>query len=188
MINRLDVLNALSHATELSMAKNRQALALVDKAIVFYLQNLSLSDARALRQRDRKLIEDTLDQVLVMADLKKVSKLWEPKRRIGAAESHTELVDMLISLLRGEREPYTPVTLSLPAARALTGPEREAVSQTILHFAPDADLPKLLKKWDKHLPDGARLHIDAVAAHLSDLVMGNADPSPPPPKARQAKG
>ncbi len=112
------------------------------------LNELPLTDALELTSAQKSELAIELRDKITRAEAVKVAKVWEPKRKIDAATSHTSIANSLVELLNNERKPYTPITLSLAEARALPEAERTALAHLIMTVAPAADIKKLLKAWD----------------------------------------
>lgn len=150
----------------------------LDKALAIVLAELTLEDARILSARERSELESTLRDILTPADLKSVSKKWEPQRKIDGSVHPNDIADGLIELLRGKREPYAPCTRTLDQARALGSAEKGSLRESISRWASDADLKSLAKKWDKEnrsLPSEER---SKLIARLLSLLDGTGEPIP----------
>jgi hypothetical protein len=138
---------------------NRQLV----RALAIALSEIDFRKARALPAATR-------------ADLEKVSRRWEPQRRLDPAATQTEITDSLVALLHGTREPYVPCTRTLAQARALPDTDRAALTASIARWAPAMDLRKLATRWDRNkmpLASGART---ALATGLLALLQGRAEP------------
>lgn len=92
-----------------------------------------------------------LRDMLVVGELKKLAKNWEPARRLDA-----DLVDVLrtdlVELLHGRRPLYEGLKgFDLTSARANSERTRAMIEKSM----PTADAKKLLKNWKvKPVPDG----------------------------------
>ncbi|MGO9543752.1 MAG: hypothetical protein ACLPPF_03035 [Rhodomicrobium sp.] len=147
---------------------------LLDKAITIMLAGLPLTEAQQLTPEQKSELAIALHHNLTRADAVKVAKIWEPKRRIGAVASHTDIAKSLIELLKEERKPYGPITLSLAAARALPESERTALAHLIMTVAPAADLKKLLRTWDGNNAPLRTASASEQAKHLVKLLEDQA--------------
>lgn len=147
MVDRVALLAAIANA-DLPVAAEEKVFDLLDKAIAIKLAGLPLTEAQGLTPTQKSELAIALHRNVTRADAVKVAKFWEPKRKIDAAASHTDIANSLIDLLKKERKPYTPITLSLIEARALPEAERMALAHLIMTVAPAADLKKLFKGWD----------------------------------------
>jgi nucleoside-diphosphate-sugar epimerase len=84
----------------------------LNKAISQMVVGLSLEAAKASPDSTRCAIATGFAEALGMTELKKVSKLWDPKRDVPASTAHVELAADLVALMlkaadRGERmTPY----------------------------------------------------------------------------------
>jgi hypothetical protein len=147
MVDRVALLAAIAN-TNLPAAAQEKVNDLLDKAITITLAWLPLNEAQELALEQKKELAIALHHNITRADAVKVAKIWEPKRKIDATASHTDIANSLTELLNKGRQPYAPITLSLGEARALPEVEQRALAHVIASVAPAADLKKLLKKWD----------------------------------------
>jgi hypothetical protein len=147
MVDRVALLGAIAKA-DLPTAAQEKVNDLLDKVIAITLAGLPLTEAQGLTPAQKSELAIALHHNLTRADAVKVAKIWEPKRKIDPVSSHTDIANSLIELLNKERQPFTPIMLSLGEARALPEAERMALAHLIVSIAPTADLKKLLKKWD----------------------------------------
>ncbi len=173
MVDRVALLAAIANA-DLPAAAQEKVSDLLDKAIAITLAGLPLTEAQGLTQEQKSELGIALHHNLTRADVMKVAKIWEPKRKIDAAASHTNIANSLIELLNTKRKPYTPITLSLGEARALPEAERMALDHLIMTVAPAADLKKLLKKWDANNAALRTAPAAEQAKHLVKLLQGKA--------------
>lgn len=173
MVDRVALLAALVK-TDLSAAAHKKVSDLLDKAIAIMLAGLPLTEAQGLNLEQKSELAIALHHNVTRADAVKVAKIWEPKRKIDAAASHTGIANSLIELLRDERKPYTPITLSLSEARALREAERTALAHAIMTIAPAADLKKLLKKWDGNNVALRTMQATEQATRLTELLEDKA--------------
>jgi hypothetical protein len=174
MVDRVALLAAIARA-DLPAAAEKKVNDLLDKVIALKLLGVPLSEAQELTSTQQGELAIALHHNITRADAVKVAKIWEPKRKITPAASHTDIADSLIELLKKERQPYMPITLSLDEAQALPEAGRSALVHLIMFIAPPADLKKLLKKWDGK---NVALRTEAPAEqarHLSSLLKGASD-------------
>lgn len=150
MLDRIELIQGLNRLPlKMTGTAQRGLEKTLDKAVGQMLLGLPLPAARAAPSSVRKAISEGLNEALVMADLKKVSKLWEPKRTVAPGVAHGELAADLTDLMEGRREPFEPTKLSLIQARALGGSARAELVLGIQRFATLPQLKATLKKWDK---------------------------------------
>jgi hypothetical protein len=186
VVDRVGLLEALVTRARLPAAQAAQLNRQLDRALALAVGELALKDARALPTAARAELEGALRELLTAADLRRLAGGWEPRRRIDADASQTEITDSLAELLRGAREPYEPCTRTLGEARALPETQRAQLRASIARWAPAADLRRLAAKWDRHnrpLAQGARA---LLAAALVALLDGRCEPlagRPPPAPA-----
>lgn len=169
MVDRVALLAAVAKA-DLPAAAEKKVNDLLDKAMATRLAGFPLADAQGLTPSQQRELAIALHHNITRADAVKVAKIWEPKRKIASAASHTDIANSLIDLLNKERQPYTPITLSLAEARALSKAERTAVAHLIISIAPAADLKKLLKKWDGANASLRTAPSTELARHLVGLL------------------
>lgn len=150
MLDRVDLLRGLNTLPLRLTGPSRQALTkTLDKALGQMLAGLPLAAARAAPPPVRASVSEALYEALTMAELKKVSKLWEPKRTVAPGVAHSALAADLTDLMEGRREPFEPAKLTLAQARALAGPAKADLLLGIERFATLPQLKTILKKWDK---------------------------------------
>jgi hypothetical protein len=101
-----------------------------------------------------------------------------PKRKIDGSASQTEVAEALVALLQGEREPYVScTTFTLAQARVLGHSEKRALGDSIAQWAPEADLRKLAKKWDKNNDALADMTLSKLRSALLALLQERAEPA-----------
>jgi hypothetical protein len=166
MVDRVALLAGIANV-KLPAAVQQKVNDLLDKAIAITLAVLPLSEVQKLTLAQISELGIALHHNITRADAVKIAKVWEPKRKIDPATSHTDVANSLIELLKKERKPYEPATLSLSEARALSEAERMALVHDIKFIAPAADLKKLLKKWDGK---NAALRTASSAEQVKHLV------------------
>jgi len=182
MVNRIDILSVTANKVQLPATKATQYLKQLDKALGLVVSELPLAQAQSLSSVDRKNLEIALREAIPIADLKKISKKWEPKRRIEASASQTEITNALVELLHQKRKPYVAITFTLAQARSLDNEQRSEIGYQIDSLAPLTDLKSLARKWDRHnksLPNASRKEI---SKKLNSLLHETSEPVPPPPK------
>jgi hypothetical protein len=150
--------------------------ALLKKALAIALAELTLEDARILSPQERSELESTLRDLLEPADLKNVSKKWEPKRKIDGHVHPDDVAEGLIELLRRKREPYSPSATTLEQARKRVSGEKANLRESISRWASDADRKSLAKKWDKDNPALTSEGRDRLIAGLLSLLDGKTEP------------
>jgi len=180
MIDRVVLLSKLPNRDRLPATTELQFHELLDEAISMALAEVELKDVRGLSSHDRCEIEAALRDILELANLKKVAKKWEPERKFEAGISGNHIADALVELLHGAREPYAFRLLTLAEARTLGAKEKQALSYSIDHLIPLADLKKLAKLWDKQNKDLAAKSVQRreLAAALLKLLGGTSEPVP----------
>jgi hypothetical protein len=187
MVDRVEVLSVLPNRGSLPAVPEVEFHKLLDKAIAVALSELGLKDARKLPTQDRAGLEGALRHILTLADLKKVSRRWEPQRKIDDGTSENRIADALVELLHGRREPYEFCAITLAQARSLGARESDALRASIDRVAPVGDLRKLSKSWDKENKLLAASERKELASGLLALLGGKTEPMPPLKKAKAAK-
>lgn len=178
MVDRVELLGVLIRSGEPSADRVAKIHQQLDKALSIALEEISLEKARDLSGSERAELVNTLRSILTIADLKKIAKIWEPKRRIDGSASQTEVAEALVALLQGEREPYASCTaFTLAQARALEHGERRDLGESIARWAPEADLRKLAKKWDKNNHALADMTLSKLRSALLALLQERAEPA-----------
>lgn len=153
MLDRIELIQGLNRLPlKMTATAHRAFEKTLDKAVGQMLFGLPLPAARAAPGSVRKAIAEALNESLVMADLKKVSKLWEPKRTVPAGVAHRDLAADLTDLMEGRREPFEPTKLSLNQAQALSSTAKAELVLGIQRFATLPQVKATLKKWDKASP------------------------------------
>lgn len=170
MLDRIELIQGLNRLPlKMTGTAQRGLEKTLDKAVGQMLLGLPLPAARAAPSSVRKAISEGLNEALAMADLKKVSKLWEPKRTVAPGVAHGELAADLTDLMEGRREPFEPTKLTLIQARALGGSAKAELVLGIQRFATLPQLKATLKKWDKaSTADTA----EKIRARLLELLRG----------------
>lgn len=182
MANRIAIISTVAEKVRLPTTKASQYLKQLDKALGIVLSELPLNEARQLPEYHRNNLESALREAVVLSDLKKIAKKWEPKRKIESGTTQTEITNALVELLHEKRSPYEPSTFTLEQARNLGEKRKVLLEDQIERLAPLTDLKKLARKWDKHnksLPNSGRKDI---SKRLIALLSEAAEPFPPPPK------
>lgn len=187
MVNRIDIISVAAKKVRLPTTKANQYIKQLDKALGIVLSELPLVEARQFSEYHRKDLESALREAVALADLKKISKKWEPKRKIESGATQTEVTNALVELLYEKRGPYEPITFTLEQARNFGEKRKAQLQDEIERLAPLADLRKLARKWDKHnksLPNSSRKE---MSNRLLSLLNEASEPSPPPPKKSARK-
>jgi hypothetical protein len=169
MVDRVALLSAIADA-DLPAAAEKKVSDLLDKAIALKLAGLPLTEAQAFTPTLKSELAIALHHNITRADVVKVAKIWEPKRKIDAAASHTDIANSLTELLKKERKPYSPITLTLGEARALPEAERMTLAHVITAIASGTDIKKLLRKWDGNDAALRRAPAAEQAKHLVKLL------------------
>jgi hypothetical protein len=171
MLDRIELLRDLNGLPlKLTGTAQRALEKTLDKAIGQMLVALPLAAARRASPQAHRMISAGLIEALTMAELKKLSKVWEPKRAVPQGAGHAELAADLIALMNGDREPFEPTKLGLAQARSLGGAEKAALAQGIERYASAPQLKPILKKWDKASPLNTGGDEKAVRAALLALL------------------
>lgn len=104
---------------------------------------LPFDEARLLNQSLRAELLIVLRDMLVVGDLKKLAKKWEPARKLDAG-MQASLKNDLIDLLLDRRPRFEGLNgLDLGSARANPAWARLIIERSL----PTAEAKKLLKKW-----------------------------------------
>jgi hypothetical protein len=175
VVDRVGLLTVIASRASLSAIQVTQFNKQLDKALAIALAELALEDARLLSPPERGELEAALRDILTLPELKKVSKRWEPQRKIDPDVSQTEITDGLAELLHTKREPYAPCTRTLAQARAL-GEREKADLRHSLRLAPAADLKKLARYWDKANGALAAAVRARLEKELLSLLDGKSEP------------
>jgi hypothetical protein len=183
MSDRIALLSELGKLPlKMNAASSRTLEKTLNKAIAAMLAGLPLDGAQSAPAATRRLISASFEDSLTMADLKKVSKLWEPKRTVPPSIAHTELARDLTDLMEGRRRPFVPTKFTLPQALSAGDGDCVDLVRGLERFAVAKDLKATLKKWDKFSPLNQGGKEDEIRRHLLALLRGGAEPVPPPPK------
>lgn len=171
MLDRFELLRALnSQPLKLNGAAHRALEKTLNKAIGQMIVGLSLNAAKAAPEGTRNAIAAGFAEALAMAELKKVSKLWDPKRAVPASIAHADLAGDLVALMEGERRPFEPTKLGLAQARSLGEKDRAELVLGIQRLASLPQLKAILKKWDKASPLNTGGDEKAIRAALIGLL------------------
>tara|TARA_R110001599_G_scaffold24650_3_gene88874 strand:- start:548 stop:1111 length:564 start_codon:yes stop_codon:yes gene_type:complete len=183
MVDRIELVAELGALPlKLTSTAERGLEKTLNKAISQMLTGLELDAAKSAPGSVRKHVAQSLSDALTMAELKKVSKLWEPKRTVSAGVAHSELARDLVELLEGRRSPFVPTKLSLPQARSLGGVAKSELASGIQRFSTPPQLKSLLKSWDKHSALNQSSDVNGVRNRLIALLVGEITVTDPPPK------
>lgn len=185
MVDRVQLIDVASEHVRLPATKGVTFNNHLTKALMVLMAEFPLVAARQLPTPKRQELATAIEDVFTLADLKKISKKWEPKRPVDKGETQTELSDNLLQLLEGRRQPYEPITLSLKAARAQDADDRRGLAIKIKEVAPDKHVTSLVKKWDKH---NQKLVVAKRADQVSTLVrllQSELEPTPAPPRSKK---
>jgi hypothetical protein len=171
MLDRFELLRALnSQPLKLNGAAHRALEKTLNKAIGQMIVGLSLDATKAAPESTRKAIAAGFSEALAMAELKKVSKLWDPKRAVPASIAHADLAGDLVALMEGERRPFEPTKLGLAQARSLGETDRAELVLGIQRLASLPQLKAILKKWDKASPLNTGGDEKAIRAALREML------------------
>lgn len=183
MVNRATLIKELDGSIAPSPTQRESIRKAQEKALIEAVQALPLTAARKLSTAHRSDLEIVLKS-LSDAQAKAMSALWEPKRKLQAADADIKQVvkSRLVELLSNGQSPYEPITVSLEEARK---GDRAFYSAIISQLAPTADLKSLLKKWDKHYAPVPQKRAE-LSKRLVALLNGQ-EPAPAPqrPPARR---
>tara|TARA_R110000796_G_scaffold49335_4_gene117819 strand:- start:3792 stop:4352 length:561 start_codon:yes stop_codon:yes gene_type:complete len=186
MVDRIELVAELGALPlKLTSTAERGLEKTLNKAISQMLTGLELETAKRAPGSVRQHVAQSFSDALTMAELKKVSKLWEPKRTVSAGLAHSELVRDLVELLEGRRTPFVPTKLSLPQARSLGGVAKSELASGIQHFCTPPQLKALLKKWDKHSDINKASDMDAIRHRLLALLSEEVVAASAPPKPKK---
>ncbi|MEO1476810.1 MAG: hypothetical protein AAFS13_10560 [Pseudomonadota bacterium] len=182
MKDHFELLLDVEPAANISAAEGNRLVKQTNKLLLSLLKAAPLDQVRALPAQVRGTLSGRLDVSFTFAELKAISKAWEPKRKIEDGETQTDLGRNLTSLMMGERKPYIPVgpRLTLKAARERSYEERAEITARVKRWAPKADLKRLAKKWDSFNTAIQTAHRDRQVEHILALLEGRADPQPKP--------
>jgi hypothetical protein len=171
MVDRVSLIAGLAgELPPLSASANVQAEKALNKVIALFMQQMPLAAARRLTGPAAHDLRRALEDVLTRAELKTVSKLWDPKRAVGNETSQSELAGQLAELLDGDREPFDPSPRPLQEARALDTKSRERLKDGLVRFASRPQLNAILKKWDRSTVFAANVPRAAIVRHLCELL------------------
>ncbi len=176
MVDRVELLGVIANRIHLSGAQATQFNNQLNKVLAIVCAELSLEDARELSGRERSELESALRGILTFADLKKVSKRWEPRRKIDGDISQTDIANGLVELLYDKRAPYVPISITLGQARALSDRDKADLIERITRVAPVGDLKKVAKKWDRRNQALASAGRAKLVAGLLSLLAGETNP------------
>lgn len=178
MLDRIEALRQLDALSpKLNVTGERALEKALNKAIAMTLSGVDLEVVKGAGPRTQQNLKRALADCLTMAELKKVSKKWEPKRTVTAGTSHQELVGQLTDLLEERRLPFSPPKLSLAQARSLDPIQTNALSYQIVELCTPAQIKSLLKKWDKRNKSAQTKGVEAQSSHLIALLKLHAEPA-----------
>lgn len=180
MVDRVTVLAGIAPLTAFTSVAGKKFNDQLTKAIAIGMASLPLTNAHVLPEALRDEVGEALRGLLTFTELKAVAKLWEPRRKLDADETQTQLAGNLEALLFARRPPYSPPAYSLADARSLESPELASLLQTLASVAPIADLKKLAKSWDKFNSGLQALPRKQLIEHLEALAKGVEQPTPKP--------
>lgn len=179
MPDRVGLLSALaSELPPLSDAANLEAEKALNKVIALFVSQLPLARARRMNGKAGRELRAALDQAMSYGELKKISKMWDPKRTVETSTSQTALVRELVELLDATREPFDPTPRPLQEARALDRAAQSALKDALKRFATRAQLNAILKKWDPRARYPADAPRQIVVQHLHELLDRTRSPQP----------
>ncbi len=171
MLDRFELLRELNgQPLKLNGAAHRALEKTLNKAIAQMMVGLSLDAAKAAPESTRRAIAAGFAEALAMAELKKVSKLWDPKRAVPASIAHADLAGDLVALMEGQRRPFEPTKLGLAQARSLGKKEKDELVLGIQRFASLPQLKAILKKWDKASPLNTGGDEKVIRAALREML------------------
>lgn len=178
MKDHFELLLAVEPAAKISAAEGNRLVKQVNKVLLSMLKTAPLERVRALPAPVRRTVSGRLDVSFSFPELKSISKVWEPRRKVEDGETQTDLGRNLTSLMQGEREPYVPVDsrLTLKAARERPSDERARMAAKLKQWAPKSDLKQLVKKWDKLNSAIQNAPRERQVEHLVGLLEGHTEP------------
>jgi DNA polymerase III gamma/tau subunit len=176
MVDRIAIIASIAKKIELPPSKGVKFCKLLDQAIALGLSEIALDDAKALPAAQRDELAIAMHNNITRADAAKVAKKWEPKRPVDPRSSHKEIADDLVALLNGQRQPYSPISLSLSKARGLSAAEKAALSTLLQDIVPVSDLKKLAKSWDKRNTNLSSETRPNLVRILNSLLQGDCEP------------
>lgn len=185
MVDRVGLVSAVVGQANFAVKTGEAFDKAMTKALVLTLQHLPLEAVRAYPMNVKSEIAFSLRDVLAKPDLVKVSRLWEPKRKVDPAVTANDLADQLIELSSGSREPYVYPNVSLVDAQHASNSEKHALRYAIEELAALPDLKKFAGKWDgndKALKAKTKKYI---VERLVALLDGKVEPAPKPPKLKR---
>lgn len=147
MLDRLTLSQSLTQALpELSSADNLELRRVFDALIAQLILRLPLAAAQSLSTDVKMQMEIAFDEVMTFADLKRLSKAWDPVRFVSAGTAQSELVEDLAALLHGARAPFSAAVPALARLTSLDARGRKRLLDEWGRFASDAQLKSLLKE------------------------------------------
>lgn len=171
MLDRIELISELNkQSLKLNSTAQKGLEQTLNKAIGQMLAGLMLPQAKAASPDIQNLVAKSFEEALSMAELKKISKLWEPKRTLPAGIAQRELASDLVSLMRAERAPFEPTKLSLAQARSLGAHDRADIALGFERYATLTQLKATLKKWDKTSPLATQGDTASVRSALMTLL------------------
>ncbi|MEM6410229.1 MAG: hypothetical protein AAF683_01680 [Pseudomonadota bacterium] len=176
MVDRVELITAVAPTVRLNATNGTKYLKALKTALILLLAEYELENARALNSTQKSELATAIDQLFTLAELKKISKKWEPKRSVASGFTQTEIVRALQDLLFEQRDPYNRPTITLTAARNMSGAEIESMLVTINRLMPKTELKAVLKKWDKKFRPPASYTVLEFRERLSDLLRSNLEP------------
>lgn len=176
MVNRVDLIRAVSPSVKLPTKDGVAYQKALTKSLIILLANYDLEDARNLNKAEKKELATSIDQLFTLAELKRISKKWEPNRSVSSGFTQSEIVHALHTLLFEEREPYIRPKLKLNEAQALKGREYQALGAQIEKYMPLAELKKVLTLWDKKFKPPKSWSVRQYRERVLGLFVGKVEP------------
>lgn len=182
MVDRITLLSEIAPRVTLGVASATSLHKKLEDALKILVVELALGAARELPKPAIDDLKAAMNTLLDLANLKKLSKRWDPARPIDSDVALTDLRRQLIDLLENERPLYVECSLGLSEAQELSGDRLVLLRRTICELAPKTHLKRLVKKWDKHNDAAALYSRSQQAQHLIVLLDGSVEPAPKPPR------
>lgn len=117
--DRFKAVQKLVDVSELSASDAKKAQGLYEKLASLYVLQIPLKDAKSLSTDLRADLKVLIGDIFALADLKKLSRKWDPKKKLPADLSQSDLAAHLVALLDGKAAPT-----AAPARRSRS-PQKE---------------------------------------------------------------
>lgn len=186
MVDRALILHTIEGHLRPSGTQAEAIRKLLDKALVESLQTLPLEAAVKLPRNIQSDIAIVIRDTFSQKDAEKLSASWEPSRKLDP-DTKGGLKSAIVDLLYGTRSVYEPPhSMTLAAARDLSGTDASGIRMLVTELASSADLKQLLKRWDPHLKPVPATRA-TIVKRLSDLLDGTAPATKATPSKKAKK-